>query len=150
VSAVLAVGIGVSWLLVGEVDWLFTGGLFAHSLASALLIGLCVLAPHTVVARVLAWQPLQWVGLISYSLYLWHWPVFVLFADELGWVLAVVVSVGLATLSKYLVEDPVRFRAGWARGRTGLLAFATLSVGLAALWLVLPEPAPPVIDITGL
>ncbi|HEX6354445.1 acyltransferase [Actinophytocola sp.] len=148
VLALLAVGMGTAWVLVDGVasSWLFTGGLFAHSLAAALLIGLCVLAPHTVVATVLAWPPLRWLGLISYSLYLWHWPVLVLFPPQ--W--TIVVSIGLAVLSKFLVEDPIRFRATWARGRGGLFAFAAVMIGLAVLWLALPDPAPPTIDITEL
>jgi peptidoglycan/LPS O-acetylase OafA/YrhL len=155
VTALLAVGLGTAWLLADGVSslWLFTGGLFAHSLAAALLIGLCVHAPHTVVAKVLAWQPLRWFGLISYSLYLWHWPVFVLLSPERGWLWAAVacaVSIVLAALSKYLVEDPIRFRAEWARGRRGMVAFAAVMIGLAVLWLALPAPAPPTIDITGL
>ena len=159
VLALLSAGIGTSWLLVDGVNslWLFTGGLFAHSLASALLIGLCAQAPRTLVAKVLALRPLRWLGLISYSLYLWHWPVVVLLSQQRtglgGWPQAVVVcavSIGLAVLSKFLVEDPVRFRATWARGRSGLLAFAALMICLAALWCVLPVPAPPVVDVTKL
>jgi peptidoglycan/LPS O-acetylase OafA/YrhL len=158
-SVVSAVGIGTAWVLVDGVssEWLFTGGLFAHSLAAALLIGLCARTRPVWVATVLAWRPLRWLGLISYSLYLWHWPVIVLVSPQLtglgGWPWTLVVfavSIGLASLSKYLVEDPVRFRAAWARGRSGLLAFAALMVGLAVLWLVLPAPAPPTIDITEL
>jgi peptidoglycan/LPS O-acetylase OafA/YrhL len=153
--ALLAVGIGASWSLVDGENalWLFTGGLFAHSLAAALLIGLCVQAPHALVARALAWRPLRWLGLISYSLYLWHWPVFVLLSPQRGWIrtaAAYALAIGLAALSKYLVEDPIRFRAKWARGRSGLLAFAALMVGLAVLWSALPAPAPTIIDITKL
>ncbi|MFF1612459.1 acyltransferase family protein [Amycolatopsis sp. NPDC058278] len=159
VVALLAAGIGILWSLADGTAsrWLFTGGLFAHSLAAALLIGLCVRAPRTWVAKALAWRPLRWFGLISYSLYLWHWPVFVLLSPErtglggparTGTVLAV--SIGLATLSKYLVEDPVRFRARWAGGRSGVLAFTAVMAGLAVLWVVLPAPAPAVVDITGL
>ena len=159
VLTLLAVGIGTAWLLVDGVNssWLFTGGLFAHSLASALLIGLCVQTPRALVAKVLARQPLRWLGLISYSLYLWHWPVFVLLSPQRtglgGWPQTVVVcavSIGLAALSKYLVEDPIRFRAKWARGRSGLFAFVALMIGLAVLWLALPAPAPATIDITEL
>ncbi|MGH3374024.1 MAG: acyltransferase family protein [Actinoallomurus sp.] len=155
VSVLLVVGIGTSWSLVDGVNslWLFTGGLFAHSLAAALLIGLCVQAPQALVVRVLAWRPLRWLGLISYSLYLWHWPVIVLLSPQRGWIRTAVVcavSVGLAALSKYLVEDPIRFHATWARGRSGVLAFAALMVGLAVLWLALPAPAPATIDITKL
>ncbi|WP_410657967.1 acyltransferase family protein [Amycolatopsis sp. lyj-112] len=159
VTASLAIGIGALWWLADGTNspWLFTGGLFAHSLAAALLIGLCVRAPHTAVAKVLAWRPLRWFGLISYSLYLWHWPVSVLITEQwtgLGeWprtLLVWAISIGLATLSKYLIEDPIRFRAKWARGRSGVIAFAVLMAALAVLWLALPTPAPPAIDLTGL
>ncbi len=67
--------------------------------------------------RLLAWPPVVFVGLISYSLYLWHWPLLV-FARELtvGPVplrdrLAVVAaSVAVAVLSWRYVELPFRYR----------------------------------------
>ena len=158
-QVVLVVGLGLAWLTVdgSASPGLFSGGLFAHSLASAMLIGLCVQAPGSAVSRVLSVAPLRWVGSISYSLYLWHWPVIVLLAPHLGglgdWARTAVlalVSIGLATLSKYLVEDPIRFRARWARGTTGLLAFVVLMLALALLWVALPAPAAPVVDVTDL
>ncbi|WP_368862156.1 acyltransferase family protein [Catenulispora pinistramenti] len=159
VAGVLVVGIAVAWSVADGTGshWLYVGGLFGHSLAAALLIGLCVQVPGSVVARVLGWLPLRWVGQISYSLYLWHWPVFVFLSPQrlhvAGWTwIAVVcaVSIGSAAASKYLVEDPIRFRAGWARGRGGLVAFVVLMVGMAVLWWALPAPATPAIDITRL
>jgi peptidoglycan/LPS O-acetylase OafA/YrhL len=155
VLVLLVIGIGVTWVFADGVNsaWLFTGGLFAHSLCCALLIGLCAQAPRTLVSGALAWRPLRWFGEISYGLYLWHWPVFVLLVPQQGWVrafAACVVSVGLAALSKYVVEDPIRFRAAWARGRGGVIAFAAVMAGLALLWLLLPSPAPPAIDVTRL
>jgi peptidoglycan/LPS O-acetylase OafA/YrhL len=154
-SAALTLGIGAAWALGGGLDpaWLFTGGLFAHSLAAALLIGTCVQAPRSVAARVLAWWPLRRVGLLSYGLYLWHWPVFVLFGARDGGGRAVVagaVSIGLAALSKHLVEDPIRFRARWARGRRGCLAGAAVMIGLTALWWAPAAPAPTPVDVGGL
>lgn len=155
----LAAGLGVMWVLVDGVDspWLFQGGLFAHSLAAALLVGLCAQAPRTAVAKVLAWEPLRTLGLISYSVYLWHWPVLALLSPQgnanPGWARTAVVfavSIGLATLSKYLIEDPIRFHAHWARGRRGLLAFIAATLALAGLWLLVPAPAPVTIDLTGL
>jgi peptidoglycan/LPS O-acetylase OafA/YrhL len=154
-----AVGLGAVWILADGVGspWLFTGGLFAHSLAAALLIGLCAQEPRTLLACALAWQPLRWLGSVSYSLYLWHWPVVVLLTQQRtgleGWAHTVVVcvlSTGLAALSKYLVEDPVRFHARWSRGRSGAVAFAAVMIGLALMWLMMPSPAPPVIDTTNL
>ncbi|WP_405060758.1 acyltransferase [Kribbella sp. NBC_01505] len=155
-AVLLAAGLGTAWALVNGVDsqWLFTGGLFAHSLAAALLIVLCTQDQDSLLAKGLGWRPLRGLGQISYSLYLWHWPVIVLLPDHLnGWLRTSVVcalSIGLATLSKYLVEDPVRFRASWAKGRSGLVAFVAVMIGLAALWLLLPTPDPTLIDITDL
>lgn len=158
-AAVLsAIGLGTSWLLVDETSpWLFTGGLFAHSLGSALLVALCAQRPGGTLARALGWWPLRRLGLISYSLYLWHWPVIVLLSEQRtgldggAWTLTVwLVSIVLATLSTHLVENPIRFHATWARGRSGMVAFAALMAGLVLLWWALPEPAPPAVDLTNL
>ncbi|TDD61390.1 acyltransferase [Kribbella antibiotica] len=155
-ATLLVAGLGTAWVLVDGVDsqWLFTGGLFAHSLAAALLIVLCTQAPDSLVAKSLGWRPLRGLGQISYSLYLWHWPVIVLLPVHItGWLRTVVVcavSISLATLSKYLVEDPIRFRAKWARGRTGLVVLVAVLICLASLWVFLPAPAPVTIDITKL
>lgn len=72
------------------------------------------------VSRALAWRPLVFVGLISYSLYLWHWPVLVLAKYRHGmepletWhALLLVVGVGLlATASYRWVEQPFRRHHG--------------------------------------
>jgi peptidoglycan/LPS O-acetylase OafA/YrhL len=149
-SGLLAVGIGAVWVLADERSaWLFGGGLFAHSLAAALLVGLCAQGRATVPA----WAPLRWVGRVSYGLYLWHWPVLVLLApdgDPVRTALACGLAVGLAAASTHLVEDPIRYRAGWARGRRGILAAAATTAGLAALWWAVPAPAAPTVDVAGL
>ena len=66
-------------------------------------------------ARWLSWRPLVFVGLISYSLYLWHWPVIVLLkyylVRDLGtWDIcaAVALMTGCAVLSWRYVERPFR------------------------------------------
>lgn len=74
----------------------------------------------------------QWIGKLSYSLYLWHWPVIVYasilkpeltLADRLGCLL---LTVALSALTYHLVENPIR-RNGW------LTAQSRRSLGFAAL-----------------
>lgn len=74
----------------------------------------------TVVGRLLSLRPFLIVGRMSYSLYLWHWPVLVFASYGLTGPLplwqggaAVAVSVVLAALSLRYVEDPVRRGRVW-------------------------------------
>ncbi|QES38715.1 acyltransferase [Streptomyces venezuelae] len=145
----LACGIAAYWSLTDGQNSpaLFRGGLFLHALAAALLIGCLAQAPDGPVGRVAGSAPLRRLGTVSYSLYLWHWPVYVLLSEErlgrTGWdrtALIVAVSVAAAALSKYLVEDPVRFRARWAHGRSGAVALVATFAVLVALWAALPVP----------
>lgn len=78
----------------------------------------------------------QWIGNVSYSWYLWHWPVFV-FARLAGVpqsapVLAglILVSLALAGVTYWMVENPAR-RLGWVRSRPGRTVLAGLAVSLA-------------------
>jgi peptidoglycan/LPS O-acetylase OafA/YrhL len=72
-------------------------------------------SPLGVTRNLLSWKPISFVGLISYSLYLWHWPVFVLIKyyniDELSGLLsgiAVVLIVIAAVFSWRYIEQPFR------------------------------------------
>ncbi|MBZ5738604.1 acyltransferase family protein [Nocardioides mangrovi] len=67
------------------------------------------------VARVLSVRPMTWIGDLSYSLYLWHWPVLVLAGARLGHrrtgvetAVLLLAVLALAAASYYLVENPVR------------------------------------------
>jgi peptidoglycan/LPS O-acetylase OafA/YrhL len=73
------------------------------------------------VARLLSTRPLVFVGLISYSLYLWHWPVFAFAENYLGRLFTLgetfglfVLCVAIATASWRYVEQPFRHRLGEA------------------------------------
>jgi peptidoglycan/LPS O-acetylase OafA/YrhL len=70
------------------------------------------------VSGVLAIRPLQWLGRLSYSWYLWHWPVLVLASavrvdlstpERAGCAVAALV---IAAAAYYFVENPVRFNRG--------------------------------------
>ncbi len=72
-------------------------------------------------ARYLAVRPMQWLGDVSYSVYLWHWPLIVLVPYALGHPLRtvdklviLVATLLLAGVTKILVEDPFR-TPGWGR-----------------------------------
>ncbi|MCV6964062.1 acyltransferase [Mycobacterium intermedium] len=98
---------------------------------AVLVIGAGCAAATQGCSRVLATPPMTSIGRLSYSWYLWHWPVMVLaptlFGGPLGLVdrlVAVLASAGLAVLALRLIEDPVRFAAP-VRGS----AFASLAVG---------------------
>lgn len=82
--------------------------------------------------RMLGWAPMRAIGLISYSLYLWHWPLLVFLRldhepetfEKIGLVLA---SIALAALSWRFVERPFRSRPH----RLG--PQPTIAIGLSAV-----------------
>ena len=90
------------------------------SIGAALLIASSERGP-SMAGRLLSLRPIVFIGLISYSLYLWHWPLIVfqrtdglLVADASSTTSAlvlIVVSVGVACLSWKFVELPFRSRA---------------------------------------
>jgi hypothetical protein len=79
------------------------------------------------------------VGRISYSLYLWHWPVLgamrtlVSNHNDSHIALAIAVSVALAALSYRFVEQPIRTRRKLARGGHMALLLASTSAVAAAV-----------------
>ncbi|GAA1060403.1 acyltransferase family protein [Agromyces bracchium] len=102
-------------------------------------------------ARATGLAPVQWTGDISYSLYLWHWPIFMFVPFITGvpsppWLmgLLVVASFAVAAASKRWIEDPARFGlAGARRPRSALLlgSFVTLAALVVAAGIVGPNAA---------
>jgi peptidoglycan/LPS O-acetylase OafA/YrhL len=91
-------------------------------------------AKSTLVGRVLGLKPVVFVGLISYSLYLWHWPLLVfsryicIGKQSLSLrVVLLIASVALAILSWKFIETPFRKRLFFPR-RPQVFAFAGCSM----------------------
>jgi len=114
----------------------------AHSItpvlgAGAMIAGGTVTAsqPFDLVTRS---RPVQWVGLISYSLYLVHWPILTI-ASEYSFTKLplrsnlelVALSVVAAALSYYLVERPVQRWRWLQRHRWATYVFGALLIGLS-------------------
>ena len=100
-------------------------------LGTALVIGAGCATPDLGVGHFLSKPAMRSIGRLSYSWYLWHWPVLLLapalFGGDLGLagrLAMVVVSFGLAILTLHLIENPVAVRAraetlGAAQSRGG-------------------------------
>jgi peptidoglycan/LPS O-acetylase OafA/YrhL len=143
------VALGFAWATIDGPSsaWLFRGGLFAVSATAMLSIGLLAAGPRLVTTHLLGRSVFCWVGRLSYSLYLWHWPLFVLLDERTtgisGWALLVVrfaASIAAAAASLYLVENPVRFRALWAHGARGTIGFSVATAMLVLFWVLVPRP----------
>ena len=119
-------------------------GALAPCAAAAILIWTGT--AETLVARAFSLAPMVWIGRISYSLYLWHWPVIVfasigLFLPRTPAVMAgeVLVSIALAWGSWRFVEQPFRRGvSGWptprvlAGGAAAMAAALAIAAGIAA------------------
>jgi peptidoglycan/LPS O-acetylase OafA/YrhL len=104
-------------LTLGEFEpFLYKGGLVAVALATALLIAVAVHPRSWVVSRLLGSAPMRWVGVRSYGIYLWHWPVFMVTRPEIDvpfgglplLALRLGITIVLADLSYRFVETPIR------------------------------------------
>ncbi len=106
----------------------------------AVLLGLHGKGPDNALMRVLGSRAVLYVGRISYSLYLWHWPVIVLLRWTIGVdtpatrALALILSVALAVASYHWVETPMRrLRVARTLPRGAVVAGGLVLVGAAAV-----------------
>jgi hypothetical protein len=92
----------------------YPAGLILAALGAAGLVAAA--ASNGVISAMIGLPPLRWVGVRSYAMYLWHWPVIALTGAVAGagaasspwlWVMEVGVTVGLAALSWQFIEAPI-------------------------------------------
>ncbi|MFN8017163.1 MAG: acyltransferase [Acidimicrobiales bacterium] len=95
------------------------------------------------IARALSWEPIAYLGRISYGTYLWHWPVIVVLVTVWGPSPALLagitaaVATGLAALSARLLEQPIR-RSPWLDLRPRAVVTAGLATSVVCAVLVVP------------
>ncbi|APR81294.1 acyltransferase family protein [Minicystis rosea] len=143
VAGVLAaIGLGLAWArLDGEDARLYRGGLTLTEVAVLALIACARAGDRSLVARALAARPLVGVGLVSYGVYLWHWPIFVALSPARTGLGAGALTLArfaatfaIAIASYRLLEQPIRT----GRLRVGNpFVVVPAAMGLAAIALVL-------------
>jgi peptidoglycan/LPS O-acetylase OafA/YrhL len=123
-------------------------------LATTFAIAGGVIAPGLGAETILRRQPFQWIGTLSYSLYLWHWPVLIIAAGAAGRELTVTENlllyipvVALSALTFAFVEDPIRVSSLLGnRPPTVSIAFGAMliavTIGIAS-WFVAAHARPP-------
>ena len=155
-SNIISHGSGLAWKMVAWASLallLWCGFVYDEGLAfpgfyallPAMTTGLILLAGERSVSevaplKILGIWPLQYIGKISYSLYLWHWPVFVFLRminhnpDTQERVFALAVSFALAHLSYQVIEKPIRFHSllSQSRGYTYIVGLGIAAVALTS------------------
>jgi len=145
-----AVAAGAVWALfrifhtVGENSaWLYRGGFLIVSAVTAVIVALAC-HPAIGFGRLLAIQPMRYIGERSYGLYLYHWPIFVVtrpgidlpFDGLPAWIVRMGLTFAVAEVSYRYLEVPVRRGAlskTWRRWREQGMAHAgAKTAGVAA------------------
>lgn len=94
---------------------------------------------QTAIHKLLSLKPIVFIGLISYSLYLWHWPLFSLYryynvaplsAAEI--LIVIFASAAISILSWHFIEKPFRGSTP-AFSRRRIFVFAFLAVATACI-----------------
>lgn len=156
-------GLGLAMILVGiftiRPDTLFPApGALLPVVGAVLLIAYGQTGPT---AAILSWRPMVWIGDISYSLYLWHWPIITFYRlqtgvelDGIETVALVAASIAAAALTRVILEEPARKRlAALPRlpvvvgGTAALLAIAVASWASAERPMLLHKVPPEVVRI---
>ena len=112
--------------LIGALLLVYKTGTFSHFLYpwGFFLLSLCTVAmiaavaiPSTLFGLVMGCRPLRWIGVRSYGIYLWQWPIIVLTAPSHGGIplrtalLDVLATLVIAAVSWRFIEDPIRHGA---------------------------------------
>lgn len=124
------VGLAVIAILIWQTNeysaFIYRGGLVLLSVATVLVVA-ALAHPASVTGRALGWGPLRWIGVRSYGIYLWHYPIIVLTTPQRNMdftvdILQVGATIAVAALSWRFFEEPIRRGAierFWRQARSG-------------------------------
>jgi peptidoglycan/LPS O-acetylase OafA/YrhL len=126
------VGLVVIALLIWRTNqyspFVYRGGIVLLSVATVLVVA-ALAHPASWLGPALGWAPLRWLGVRSYGIYLWHFPIIVLTTPTVQrsvnlplQILQVGATIVVAALSWRFVEEPIRRGALgrlWAQARSG-------------------------------
>ena len=92
--------------------FLYKGGYLLTSILTAFVI-LSILRKQSMLSKFLSIPVIDWLGKLSYSIYLWHYPIIILISGgkTSPWyimLIEVILTLVLASASYYLVETPIR------------------------------------------
>lgn len=101
--------------IAGYHEILYRGGYVVASLLSAFII-LSILKRNSILSKILSIPVIDWIGKLSYSLYLWHYPVIILISggkqSSVGiMVIEIILTIVMSIISYYLIETPIRHGA---------------------------------------
>ena len=152
-------GIGVLGLAVSVVLYVtvhsddafaYRGGFLIAALAASAVLLSVSCAQCSPVARLLSFRPFTFIGRISYGMYLWHFPFFIFINEERTglsrwplFVVRVIPTIGIATLSFYFVERPIRQGTFFTRFRAQVFTLpASASSCSPSSWPPCRRPTP--------
>jgi peptidoglycan/LPS O-acetylase OafA/YrhL len=144
-TGLAVLGVAVVRTRIGD-NWLYEGGLALVAVPSAALI--LGLTGTTTLAKALAWSPLVAIGKVSFGLYLFHWPVFLVLTpqridiDGIGLLLVrLAVTAALTVLSYRMLEQPIRSGRVLSSPRLARTSMTAAALGLLVVGLI-AVPAP--------
>jgi len=125
-----------SWfLLSGDSPFLYQGGLLLNSLSALVIISTILQRRSPIISKLLIFLPLRCVGLISYGLYLWHLPIFLLIDENYSWLepvesltIKLVLTFSITIASYLLLESPIRKRKTSSRTNWMLFFLAIVCI----------------------
>jgi peptidoglycan/LPS O-acetylase OafA/YrhL len=97
-------------------SFLYEGGMALLSLATAGLVLSLAASPNLAINKILEWKPLKWIGIRSYGIYLWHYPVHIFLNSNVNTEgmnvlkinLEILLTFLIASISYTYVEKPIR------------------------------------------